>query len=97
MGPAKGGYKVMVAGCDPYTDTITTLYKLYYHSLSAIKVLPIILFLVGSIPLPMVRVHRRLSILPLGCNIGNILIVQRTHNNLELKCDTLTHFFLLPS
>ena len=40
----------------------------------------------------MVRVDRRLSILPLGCNIGNILIVLRTRNNLELKCDTLTHF-----
>lgn len=50
------------------------------------------LFFVGSIPLPMVRVDRRLSILPLGCNIGNILIVLRTRNNLELKCDTLTHF-----
>jgi hypothetical protein len=47
---------------DPYTDTITTLYKLYYHALSAIKVLPTMLFLVGSIPLPMVRVYRRLSI-----------------------------------
>lgn len=49
----------------PYIETIMTLYKLYHHILLRMRTLLIVGILVGSIPLPMVRVGWRLSVLAL--------------------------------
>ncbi len=77
---------------DPYIDTIMTLYKLYHHFLLGIGMFLVLRILVGSIPLPMVRViDGVLSVLALGSNVEGLVIVLCTYNNLELKYIITTH------